>query len=152
MDDSTGRSVRVDSHHQVANDMSGVTELWAEIEGEHAGIFGLLNRVRVVAAQNGLSAPAILPTCEAVVRRFEDHFANEEKLMAETGFPDADAHRRHHQILLIRLHSICDRMRTEQVAELEQLQLVFQSLLDDAIGVDASFREHLDQGLRAPSE
>lgn len=123
--------------------MSDLAKVWEEIEAEHAGIMDALNRARVIAAESALSAAALVPVYEAVVRKFEDHFASEECAMAETRCPDAESHHRQHQVLRIRLLSICEQMKTGRSIEIEQLQLVFQSLLDDAIGADASFREHL---------
>jgi hemerythrin len=127
--------------------LTGAAMFWQEIEAEHAAIIELLSRARVIAAQSRLSTRAVVGAYEAVVRKFEDHFANEERLMAEAEFPDADAsaHHRHHQVLLIRLFSICERMKTQRSVETGQLHLIFQSLLDDAIGADASLREHLER-------
>ncbi len=125
--------------------MSVALTRWDEIEAEHAAILDALMRLRVQAAASKFSASALLPACLDLVRRFEEHFFHEEELMAETGFPDADAHHRHHQVLLIRLLSICARMTQQDTVEIAQLQLTFQSLLDDAIGVDGSFREFIEQ-------
>ncbi len=36
-------------------------------------------------------------------------------------------------------------MTQQDTVEIAQLQLTFQSLLDDAIGVDGSFREFIEQ-------
>jgi len=123
--------------------MNDFAKVWEKIDAEHADIMVALNRARVIAAESALSAAALVPVYEAVVRKFEGHFASEERALAETRCPDADSHRRQHQVLLIRLLSICQQMRGGQSIEIEQLQLIFQSLLDDAIGADASFRDYL---------
>jgi hemerythrin len=121
--------------------------IWQEIETEHAAIIDHLNRARTIAAQSRLSIREVISSYEAVVRKFEDHFANEECLMGEAGYPDADAyaHHRHHQVLLIRLFSICERMKAQQSVEVDQLHLILQSLLDDAIGADIPLKEHLER-------
>jgi hemerythrin-like metal-binding protein len=125
----------------------GAPTIWQEIETEHAAIIEHLNRARTITAQSRLSIREVISSYEAVVRKFEDHFANEERLMGEAGFPDADAyaHHRHHQVLLIRLFSICERMKAQQSVEVDQLHLILQSLLDDAIGADVSLKEHLER-------
>ena len=118
--------------------------IWEEIEAEHSAIIRLLNQARSIAAQNQSSVSSVGAAYEAVVRSFEEHFANEERLMTNTRFPEFDGHHRHHQVLLIRLFSICERIKTQQSVEADQLHLILQSLLDDAIGADAPLREHLE--------
>lgn len=124
--------------------MIRVSGAWAVIEAEHAAIIDLLNEARIVAARDS-SYDAVLPAYQAVVKKFVEHFENEERIMAEAGYPDASAHHRHHQVLLIRLLSLCEHMKATGSMTVEELRVAFQSLFDDAIGIDASFKEHLDE-------
>ena len=125
--------------------MAGVSTRWEQIEDEHAAILDALNRVRVIALRCHSSARVLIPEFLGLVRKFEEHFANEERVMAETGFPDTAAHHRHHQVLLIRLLSICEHMNPDATVDSDELRLTFQSLLDDAIGVDIPLKEHLER-------
>jgi hemerythrin-like metal-binding protein len=125
--------------------MADASRYWNEIENEHSAIVGLLSRVHKLATQKPPEIGVIVSAYQVVVRKFEEHFANEERIMAETRFPDAAEHQRHHQVLLIRLLSICDRMKTSRTLEGDQLRLTLQSLFDDATGADVSLREHLEQ-------
>jgi len=125
--------------------MGAVSLRWDEIEAEHASLLNALLRIRVLAAESKLSAAVLLPACLDLVRRFEEHFSHEERIMAAAAYPEAVAHHRHHQVLLARLLAICSRMTKEETVEIEQLQLALQTLFDDAIGVDAPFREFLEQ-------
>ena len=122
---------------------SGHSNHWATIEAEHAALVEMLDQARLVAARSNLSARAVIPVYEAIVKRFEEHFASEERLMQMTRYPEAETHGCHHQVLLIRLLSICERMKATQSVEIEQLELTFQSLLDDAIGADVHLRDYL---------
>lgn len=148
-DQVCGRQKPQDVQQDIPVPVIGVPGCWELIERDHARILELLGQAGVVAAQSRQPVSFVLSAYEAVIRKFEEHFANEEGWMARTRFPEADAHRRHHQVLLIRLLSIRERMRTEQAVEIDQLQLAFQSLLDDAIGADAPLRLHLEQSVDA---
>jgi hemerythrin-like metal-binding protein len=117
---------------------------WATLEAEHGSIIELLNRARVLALRDS-SRDSLLPTYQAIVKKFEEHFEHEERMMEATGYPDAQAHHRHHQVLLIRLLSLCDRMKSPGSVEIEELRVPFQTLFDDAVGADASFKAYLDE-------
>jgi methyl-accepting chemotaxis protein len=116
---------------------------WDEIESEHASIIRLLRSARLVATQSQPSRRASVPILESIIQEFENHFDHEERIMAETKYPDARAHRAHHQVLLTRLYSILQEAKTGQSVEIEKLSLVLKTLYDDAIDADWSLREHL---------
>ena len=123
--------------------MTQASGSWEVIEAEHAAIIELSNQVRIAAEKPG-SFDAVFAAYQAVVEKFEEHFENEERLMAQIGYPGRTMHRRHHEVLLIRLLSLGEHMKSTGSVDLAELRVPFQSLLDDAIEDDASFKEYLD--------
>lgn len=69
----------------------------AEVDDQHAGI---LAQLEVVRAAEPAAVPAILGFLDQHTRT---HFACEERLMAESGFPEEAAHRAEHADLLAEL-------------------------------------------------
>jgi len=82
---------------------------------------------------------------ESIIQEFESHFEHEERIMAETKYPEARAHRAHHQILLARLFSILQDVQAAQSVHVEQFLLVLKTLYDDAIDADSYLKLHLEQ-------
>ena len=125
--------------------MGNSSGFWDEIEAQHVSITRLLRSARLVAAQGQQSERPIVPLLESIVQEFESHFEHEECIMAETEYPDARAHRAHHQILLTRLFSILKEVKATQSVPVEQLLLVLKTLYDDAIDADSNLKLHLER-------
>ena len=91
----------------------------APLDLEHRKIFDLINK-----CEQQIQQRATLESLESVLRDIrrcvDNHFAWEEGLMAEIGFPDIEAHRVLHKMLLA---SLKDRMQ----------EMPFCSLTPDAL-------------------
>ena len=67
-------------------------------DDQHKVLFGLLNDLH--DAVPGGDRAAIGAKLDALVTYVVDHFAEEERLMTSTGYPDYDAHKAEHTKLL----------------------------------------------------
>ena len=75
--------------------MSGV----AEIDQQHQELIGLLNRL-TDAVRNNEPRKDVYRLMDDVIAYSSLHFATEEMLMAEFGYPEIDAHKKKHQLLI----------------------------------------------------
>jgi len=68
------------------------------IDGEHHRIFDLINKLRD-AIDSGSSRTTLMKVLSDLLGSVAQHFANEERLMQETGYPGYAAHKEEHEKL-----------------------------------------------------
>jgi len=82
----------------------------AQIDDEHKRLFALAETVVEAFSSTAEPGPR-----EALLRALIDfareHFAHEEALMRDSGYPDAQAHAKFHASLLAELETYCARVR-----------------------------------------
>ena len=75
------------------------------IDGEHQGLITIINRLYA-----SVRTSAGKPQIEAAFKEMRDytqtHFAHEEQLMVDSGYPDLDAHRKQHHAFVQRLDDV----------------------------------------------
>lgn len=89
----------------------------AAIDADHRCMMALIGMLEAAAA-GPADCAAIGETLGELIRLTIDHFAREEELQRRIGFPDLDAHRTSHAMLLKRLEAVmahyadgCDEVR-----------------------------------------
>ena len=70
-----------------------------ELDAAHQKLFGIGNRLILAVARDGAAAP-VAEVLDDLIEFAEEHFGREEELMAESAYPDRDAHRREHRRLM----------------------------------------------------
>lgn len=68
----------------------------ASVDAEHRGLADLVNELHA-AMQRGHGRRVLASVIERLQRYAEQHFANEERIMRETGFPGIEAHVAEHR-------------------------------------------------------
>jgi hemerythrin len=66
------------------------------IDNEHVKLIDMLNQVHVLLSE-GKKSEAVTYFRETLSSYVNEHFANEEKFMAEIGFPGLDDHKKIHE-------------------------------------------------------
>jgi len=85
----------------------------ASIDEEHKQIIGFINRLHTAGAdaQNYKEMWNILG---GLIEYTMTHFAHEEKLMKDHGYPDLAAHRESHDDLFVKVNEYKTRLKTEK--------------------------------------
>lgn len=65
-----------------------------ELDDQHRALYAEINRLHDAMKANELEK--VLPTADYLVKYANEHFAAEEKLMIEAGYPGFPAHLAHH--------------------------------------------------------
>ena len=77
----------------------------ATIDGQHRKLADLVNRLHHTAATGG-SSKAITACLQELIGFTRLHFATEEQLMLQYGYPDYESHKRKHNFLMAQLHAL----------------------------------------------
>lgn len=85
----------------------------AEIDRQHQKLFGLLNEL-YEAMQEGKAAEVVGKVLDRVVDYTVYHFAYEEKLMRDAGYPGDAAHREEHAQLAAQAKDLARRLKARQ--------------------------------------
>ena len=83
----------------------------AEIDREHRQLFGLLNEL-YAAMQEGQADQVVGKVLDRVLDYAVLHFAHEEALFTQHGYPDAAAHRAEHAELTAQAKALAQRLRS----------------------------------------
>lgn len=116
----------------------------AEIDGDHRALFAMVDDIyQLVEKQEAELTSAKI---QAFIDLAERHFAREEEILAEAGFPEISAHKRYHASLLMQakeLALVCHVEPNPERARIcyEEL-LVF--LIDDVVRGDLPFKSYLN--------
>ena len=109
-------------------------------DAEHLTLLSLFNQLQINLGEGGRE-DAVRPTLVALSGYCDKHFASEEDMMAEIGYPDAAAHRRSHTAFRARIEDIARRHhRGEDVGRTLRTTLA-QWLFEHIASVDANLGE-----------
>jgi diguanylate cyclase (GGDEF)-like protein/hemerythrin-like metal-binding protein/PAS domain S-box-containing protein len=112
------------------------------LDQQHRTLAQLLNRLNLLVKRGAAVADGADLLGE-LLRYAALHFATEERLMAKTGYPDAEVHRAAHQRHLE--EAVFLRRKFAQGGELVVLQAVKDWLLTHVLDADAPLAAHLRQ-------
>lgn len=68
-----------------------------EIDAHHSRLFDILNELLTLMSEGGASDRQILKVLEELLDYTHYHFDEEEKIMAQMGYPDLEAHQKIHR-------------------------------------------------------
>lgn len=100
----------------------------AQFDDEHQRLFELINNF-YDAFMLDHDRATVLGLLDRVVEHIQLHFANEEALMQESGFPGLDAHRAQHRILLEQVQEVNAKFRDRSVNPTHATVLVLRNCL-----------------------
>ena len=114
------------------------------LDDDHKRLVELLNELhrRVLSGKSGA---AIEDAIEQMIHYTRYHFKREEQLFSGTGFPDADEHKREHEMLIRRALSLQARFKSGQSGELslETMGFLQRWLNDHIMGSDRDYIPYL---------
>ena len=124
-----------------------------EIDSAHRKLFTMANDIR--RAIGGKDPDLSRRRVEAFIAAAHQHFAEEEKFLADIGYAEARQHKAYHALLLAkaeRLKEACDQKMEGGEAE-GCYGEVMTFLIDDVVRGDHRFKSYLDHmGLTRPKK
>lgn len=116
----------------------------AEIDGDHRHLFKLVEAIRggLAKRDSGLTGAEVQKFIDAA----EKHFAREEEILAQAGFPEIDRHKAYHTSLLTKakqLGRICGTEIDPKKADACYGELI-SFLVDDVVRGDSQFKSYLE--------
>lgn len=116
------------------------------IDKQHRRIAVIINRLR--EAKRAGDKDALGPIIDELVDYTMSHFAFEETLMEDAGYPLAHGHKRLHDLMARHVHEFRERFRSgENVAE-EMNTLLSRWLFDHILNVDSAYVEPVKAQMR----
>lgn len=84
-----------------------------EIDAEHKHMFDIANRIQFAlsATPEGVEVAALV---DELLEHIAEHFAAEEKMLEAKGFPDTEAHKQGHRILLTQAMELAARYKSKE--------------------------------------
>ncbi|NMG64407.1 bacteriohemerythrin [Azoarcus indigens] len=76
-----------------------------DIDEQHEELVALLNRLNA-AIHERQGSKAVRRTLDELVNYTREHFAIEERLMRESGYPEYEEHRSYHEALIDQIHAL----------------------------------------------
>lgn len=120
------------------------------IDDQHRRIVAMINQLH--QAQTGASALAVGDVLDELVDYTLSHFAFEEELMEEAGYPFCAAHKRVHEVFTRRVSEYRVRFQAGEdvVDELKGMlsRWLFNHIRNDDKAYSAQVRRHLDRFAR----
>lgn len=120
-----------------------------EIDAEHKELVRITNHLcDAISADHGQEA--LGKTLTDLVAYTQSHFAHEERLFAKTNYPDAEAHKKEHEMLTRQVIDIQRRFNEEATAalSLEVMGFLREWLITHIQGSDMKYAPHLkSQGI-----
>lgn len=113
----------------------------SSIDQEHKGLIAYLNGYLSSCEQSTIDNFDELFT--AFIGEMEDHFASEEVIMQEAGYPGLEKHVRHHQHTIAELHKLLEKCRKRGSANIGDVITFFQKIIDDVSKADLKFVDFL---------
>lgn len=111
-----------------------------QIDAQHRALVQLVNRISVLSSSAEATACAL-----HLFRYAREHFATEELLMREIGFPGLDAHLREHRELAIVLAEAIDG-KLATPGQIEMLKAFLGTwLVDHIAGSDMQIRRFMER-------
>lgn len=114
----------------------------SEIDTQHDALAKLVNELEVLV-RSGVSEVAGQAMIDAIKTQTEQHFHEEEQLMAQSDYPGFEDHRLIHALLLENLQSVQDRLRRGELNLTEEtVQFLRAWLMRHIIDSDVRFGEY----------
>jgi hemerythrin-like metal-binding protein len=111
------------------------------VDHEHKHIHLKLDKLKA-AIIKGKGLPSIFEAADALIRKTQEHFQEEEKIMAVAGYRDLPKHLLAHAILLKEIQEIKVGLMQRQISSALQLSKFFSSsILDHFREEDIKFEE-----------
>jgi hemerythrin-like metal-binding protein len=121
------------------------------IDGQHKRLIQMINDLHDSLAK-GRVTEGMKATLKGIVEYTQTHFADEEKIMEELGWPELDEHRRKHHALLRDVRKMLMRLKSgETVGPFELLGFLRQWLLEHIEGEDLKLRKVMQTSSRTKS-
>jgi hemerythrin-like metal-binding protein len=115
------------------------------VDNDHKTLIRMLNDLNdgILA---GHARSALEAVIEGLLKYTKLHFTREERLLADSGFPDAAAHKTEHDLLSRRFMNLQARFEMGQSRELslEAMRLLKSWLTDHIQGSDQNYGAHLN--------
>jgi hemerythrin-like metal-binding protein len=115
------------------------------LDEDHKILIGMLNELNE-GIESGRARVVLESVIDGLFRYTRTHFAREEKLLAQTGFPGTAAHKAEHELLARRTVGLQARFEGGQSLELSLEAMVFLKkwLTDHTQGSDQKYKAHLN--------
>lgn len=116
-----------------------------QIDDDHRAILALMRQIETAASEKDFALSDEL--LDDLLLVSEKHFAREEALLAEFGYPGVDAHRHYHGLLLKRATEAKDVCKglTARRGFKECCDELFAFLIDDIVNGDFKFKSYLEE-------
>ena len=115
------------------------------IDDDHKKLIDMLNQLNdgILAGQTAASLESVI---EGLLRYTKYHFAREERLFTETGYPSGAAHKAEHDMLARRVSNLQMRFEAGQSFQLsmEAMEFLKNWLTDHIMGSDQQYGPHLN--------
>jgi hemerythrin-like metal-binding protein len=120
----------------------------SQMDGEHQRLVGIINKL-YGAMRAGRGKEAIGSILGELIDYTKNHFAHEERLMQETGFPGLEEQRRAHGNLLSRVSEIEKKFKAGEVLSQEVMSFLKDWLSNHIQKEDKQYGPHLNsKGIR----
>jgi len=107
-----------------------------DIDGQHRSLIDIINRAAAAPTQ-------LLAHLVELDASLASHFAHEEEVMREQGYPHLAEHKTHHAHILQRVQQITNGLRASADGARDGLNNIFTSLIDDILRADLPFKTFL---------
>ncbi|WP_031479474.1 bacteriohemerythrin [Maridesulfovibrio frigidus] len=108
----------------------------ADIDKQHEGLFGILNSLHA-SLVNGEDKSMQSTILDDLIDYTVEHFATEEKLFLEIGFPDSENHKKEHDELTSKAVDIQNEFRNDNATiSFELLDFLNDWLTTHTLGLD----------------
>lgn len=116
-----------------------------EIDAQHRNVISVINDT--IEAVEGKSADQATPLLERFTEAFREHLQQEEAVLARTGFPRLDEHRRRHAMLLAQARAFQNEMGDRPWSDIprDRINALIELLIDDVVGADMDFVSYLEE-------
>jgi len=116
----------------------------AEVDKQHQGLFGILNRLHE-SLTNGEEKSMQEKILDELIDYTVEHFATEENLFQETGFPGYENHKKIHDDLTGQAIQIQNEFRNDNATiSFELLDFLHQWLTEHTLGLDQEAGDFLN--------
>ena len=115
-----------------------------DIDDDHAEILNAIKAI-INTAKTGGDLSVARSSLDQFVHTCEQHFQNEERILAEAGYPHLAAHRDDHKEMLTKIQSArdgCINADNHDVC-IQNLQDIIGMMIDDIVRSDMTFISYL---------
>lgn len=116
----------------------------AQMDLEHQRLIDIINKLYATMRQ-GRGREGIGQVLDELIDYTKTHFAHEEKLMKEAGYPGYDDQKRAHENLISQVQEICDKFKTGNALSQEVMSFLKSWLINHIQGMDKKYGPHLNK-------